>query len=237
MRSFLALAVTFIFASQANAARTVTVTLDDNKALQITNPTASAVSYDVRCYDSTGSQVVNEAAQTLSANTTRYVGADGRCAGGAAPIDVASTNAGPFRCAGTNIQYATAGSVCGGFYTVCNIQQVSAVSPSPTGNGHWVAPGTNPWYYRYSYASMTTVSDNTSTLAPLVKSMGSGNSCQNSSSTMIGENCYASAPTTNADGAYCCANGTSIAFCKVTVNTTSSTAYLTSPQFKGGAPF
>jgi hypothetical protein len=126
--------------------------------------------------------------------------------------------------------------VCGAFYSVCTIAQVATIGSTPIGAGHWLAPGTNPWSYQVSYGSTTSVGDNTSTLAPMMKSIGYGNYCYNSGGTGL-YGCYAITPTTYPDGAYCCSTGASMAFCKVTVNASASSSYLTSPQFKGGAPF
>ncbi|MCB0420239.1 MAG: hypothetical protein KDD61_04545 [Bdellovibrionales bacterium] len=231
-------------------ARTVNVMIAD-KQIALTNPSTVPVTFNVSCYDSAGSQLVNLSGETLAPNASKVYG-------GSVDISTVSNNdacsasavMGYFShvsCGSTlqakicpgSVTYANASTLCGPGLTICKYLPGNFMSCSGLA-GYWMAPPESGTFAASAdggctYNSLTgaqgiVVSDYYSCSSAVY-----GQKCQVNGTDTVNYGCGLDNVTASY-GTVCCALPSS-SFCKVTITTTDVNAHLSSPGFKGGAPF
>lgn len=224
------------------AARSVTLAIPSTggQPIVINNPSAVAVSFDLECYDSAGMTSYTSAGESLAAKASKNftptvsVNPTGVCAGGANADSsnsfyIGGANGAWYACPGANT-YASATNACGTGQSLCSLDSGFCSYSVPVAD-YWVG-GASTWDSSTDY--FTTSTPETTNKPMLRSSNVSSDQCRPSGGGAALNYCSGAAPATTA-GAICCKYPS--AMCKVTITTTNSAAHLSSPQFKGGAPF
>jgi hypothetical protein len=221
------------------SAREVSITLDGAQTtLVLSNPSTVTVNYDISCHKADGSgTIIALTGQTLAPNTqvkhTAAVADTNKCASNANPEFTYSDANGKnyYFCNGSNT-YANAGNACG------------------TGNS-FCFPDLNTMVMACTCSTFWIKNDGNAQIQPMCGSFGavtggnqimigtySGGNARKSSSVNCAYMYYANeVATSSTGGAICCSSPLSGSVCKVTINTASTSAFLASPSFMGGAAF
>mgnify|MGYP003393540617 CR=1 FL=1 len=226
-KNILGLLVVFL-GTFAFAARTVQITIPKGQSVQISNPSTGTVNYDIECFDSSGTSKANLTGQSLSQNASKTYGETETCAGNALPANSSTVSTvGLLECAGST-NFANASALCDSFYSLCTFDQVVTSGPV-SGNQYWFNINTATWLFSTNFGSTF---NSASVGTGAASHPNSANSCKVGAVTL--NFCQNISTSTSLAGALCCP-ASDVNICKVTVNTTSG--FLSSPQFKGGAPF
>lgn len=226
------------------AARTVVLTPNGSSELRLTNPSSVNVSYTVDCFNASGASVFSSGAKTLNPGKTWKMAPT--CAGGSNPGKIISISSGTggtavFCPAGSNINYSQAANQCDTGYTLATIAQIKTLYIYNSSGRYWFSPGSTNWYYKYSGSTISSYTDNATTVAPTAQT-DYQSQCVDGSSNWVEYCSPLEVSSTAAVGAVCYTpvsynpmNGPS--FCRVQITSGDANAYLTSPWFKGGSPF
>lgn len=232
--------VSLIFSGlSAQAARTINITMAPGaKEISLSNPSSAAVNYTVTCFNKEGVATLAATTSTLAMNkseTHETGSADaGTCTAGAASLQTYTDKNGKkvYQCAGSNA-YANAADACGAGQKFCYPPAQYPGCSLFVSNNVWIkADGSMEasvdygctysavaaGYYPYGGASCS----------DYVRKVGAGSEALFS----VGVTNTGSTPR----GAFCCEDVSAGGICKVTINTTGN-VFLSSPSFKGGAPF
>lgn len=219
-------------------AREISVSLTSGQAtLVLNNPSSSAVTYSVACFNPSGAAANSFTSQSLAPNASasHEVGGVpdlGTCAAAAAPNGTFNDAAGKsvYLCAGSK-NLASAGDNCGQGQAFC-FPDISCSTWQCGASSYWLKNDGSAQYQPScgTYAAITGGNG-------VAIGMGYSGYAKKTSS-----NCaYFGAATMDADstlrGTVCCSSPASAAICKVTITSTSPNAYLSSPSFMGGASF
>ncbi|MCB9025403.1 MAG: hypothetical protein H6625_03725 [Bdellovibrionaceae bacterium] len=241
-----------IISNTSQAARTVNL-MNMNDKVVLTNPSTVSVNYDVACFSPSGSQIVNLSNETLIPNATKVYGASvditsvsntDACTPGTADfgyfthVSCGATMQAK-ACPGS-VDFTNASSLCGTGLTLCKYLPGNYYSCAGTNNAFWVdAPTTG--LVEISPDSGCTWTSMAATHALMVSerfscaSVAYSQSCRVGGANQVINGCGSDLKT-NSHGAICCAKPAS-SFCRITINSTSVDAFLSSPNFKGGASF
>lgn len=234
-----------LLASNAIAARSISIAVPEGK-LELINPSTTAVTYDVQCYDrTTGTAIISLIGQSLNSKGQRTHNNPAGCASGVAPSKVLSQGA--LFCPGS-VTYANRATLCSSAATsVCSFAQVQAMNvPTAEMLGYYwmnvdAAGSATSFYSTYdSWGSANNLMDMTGgkPYAPITYSKsGSSNQCSAASNGTgaVVMGCSSAMANGTSSGTLCCPDNAGFASCKVTIQ--SATGHLQSPQFKGGSPF
>lgn len=225
-------------------ARKVSIIAQDQQ-ISLVNPSSATVSYDVTCYSTSGSAVLNQAGQALSAQSNRKIsrtpcGSGSSGSGSTVYPSIISTDQTAVSCGGyvyDGANYCPAGT------TLCSRAALVSKTIIQTGSGA-VLYGVSDYNQYGSSGSIYYNFGGTSYSGYDMSSYGLSYYndptyyCSNTSSGGVSHcNHFYIWNWTNLG---CCSDGSgtfipSISYCDVTVQP--GTGHLQSPQFKGGAPF
>lgn len=231
-----------LLASPSMAARTINIALPSGaKDISFSNPSTVTVTYDITCYANDGVAKLSLTSQTLDASksATHAPGfADsGLCASGASPAHQYPDLNGKkvYMCTASTNTYANAQNACGAGQKFCYpLPQYVGCSTYMGGYAAWIK----------QEAGLEKTADYGCTWNPTVGSdyfYGSG--CTYSVRKIATpahrvEGLVISATGSETMGAACCEDVQAGGLCKVTItNATPAAGALSSPSFKGGAPF
>lgn len=227
--------------STAFAARTINITMPaGSKELLLSNPSSSTVAYSISCYNKLGVATLTATGQSLSADNTAshdtgYTDT-GLCASAANPSSSYTDKNGKkvYYCSGANT-YSNAGNLCGSGQKFCMPTVQTPACSQYIGQPVWVK----------SEAGTEKSNDGPCTWLPIT--LGTdfyyGGSCGNFYYRKVGagfeslSGLSSSGTGSEALGATCCEDTSSGGICKVTITSTGTNIFLSSPAFKGGAPF
>lgn len=226
--------------SVSYGARSVSISVPNGK-LQLTNGSATTVSYSIECFDKvSGTKLIDLTSQTLGSNKEKVVSAEIGCAADATVYKTFSE--GPLMCQ-KSVTYANRNQACGGDSQACTFSKIRTLGMTNAtygAYGYWMTPDSaTTWYRSYDASwSKSNTYDMTSgkAWAPATSSKTSDGYCNSTNSaTNAIRNCTTVDVASNGNGTLCCPNNNGFASCKVTIS--SAEGYLQSPQYKGGAPF
>ena len=242
--SLMAFALLFFISIQSQAQRTVVLTSHGpGSPIQITNPSTVGVNFDVACFDAAGTQTVNQTGLSLASQNTHFVGGPTCAAGYTLEVSSSSFSSPIYACkkdSGT-VTFANAAAVCSG-NNLCTIQEVvlNHGTNAYSNFAYWFVPGVTNWSYdNTGSGAFTNVTDGTGTRS-IVTASNFTPRCKDvvaASGAPNVQNCKERTVGFGAAGSLCCESQTGLSYCRVTITSTSADAYLTSPNFKGGAPF
>jgi len=237
-----------LFCLTGHSARTIKIV--SSSGVQLTNPSAIAVNFDITCYSQSGSQLLSSTGQTLAPNAsssygnikklTEFSPTSSACVAGNGLGNYCGAVPSAF-CPGA-VSYANAESLCSAGLELC--QADIGVSISCGSTYGWVhPPATGTVTFSNSSCGWTTDHTlNTATQGLLfgqayAPSITGSVRCSFDGGTSIKNYCDYALKTTAAHGAICCEKKTAASYCSVTINSSETNAFLASPQFKGGAAF
>lgn len=241
---YVLLAAVLMFSGFAHA-RDVSISLDGKQMeLILNNPSTVAVNYNISCHKADGSgTIINLTNQTLAPNAqvkhAAGVPDTGLCAGGTPPNGQGTdANSKPYYfCDGANT-YANAGNACGAGNTFCFPDISWGATPSGCSAASYWLKNDGAVQFQPSCSSYAAVTGGSQTVVGNWAAGYSGYTKKNPAAT----GCSYFYPageivTSSTAGAVCCSNPSSGSVCKVTINTTATNAFLSSPSFMGGAAF
>lgn len=230
-----------ILSSVAFADRTVSIALKSGTSeIELANPSAVSVSYSVQCFQANGT-TITPVTGSLNAGASTKVPAGipdlGACAAGYTSTLLYTDKFGKkvYSCTGTGVNYASASGICGSGRRFC-----FPALPNTgcgwyfSGPDAWIKNERSPEYYNYGTCTWTAL-----TGSDVIYSTAScgGYSMKESAESMSHNNLYFDTNASASRGAICCEDPVAAGLCKVTVVGSVANGYLSSPQFKGGAPF
>ena len=222
-------------------AREVSIVLDGNQTnLVLANPSTVTVNYNITCHRADGSStLLNLTNQNLAPNTrvvhTASVPDSGKCAANANP-DYTGTDASGkpyYFCAGSNT-YVNANNACGVGNTFCFPDLPSSVFACGS-NSFWLK-NEGSIQYAPNCGTFGAVSGGNQVVVGNFSYSGQSKKTAATSSCTVFFVSNEVADSTN-HGAVCCSAPVTGSVCKITINTTNTNAYLSSPSFMGGAAF
>ena len=234
-------ALILMLSSAAYAGRDVSIALQAGQQdIILTNPSTVAVNYNITCHKADGSSTLlaltnqNLAPNARAVHTAMLPDSE-LCAGSASPIyqGFDQNSKKYYMCNGSNT-YATANNACGTGNSFC-YPDLNSAPWQCSGNGFWVKNDGGVQHQTWC-GSFTTVTGGLQVTVGMAS--GTGYARKNASGSPCGNfpNADAVSPTSSA-GSLCCSAPVTASLCKVTVNTTATNAYLSSPSFMGGAAF
>lgn len=228
-----------LFSLSAQAARDVSISLDGSQStLVLTNTSTVSVNYDITCHRAdAGGTVLVLAGQTLAPNAsvkhTASLPDSGLCAASAAPQSTfTDINGKPYYLCGGANTYANAGNACGTGNSFC-FPDVSGYVGACSCSSFWLK-NDGAVQFQPSCGSYGAV---TGGFQVAVGSSGSGNVKKNSVVSCAWFGFATEVAVASTAGAVCCSSPIPGSLCKVTINTTNPSAFLSSPSFMGGAAF
>lgn len=250
VKLFTILAIGFSLSTTAMAGRTIRI-VSTKQGINLTNPSAIAVNYDVVCHSASGSTIVSVTNQSLSPNASTSHGV-GKAIADFSPYSSA--------CVANNAQtsymyptwnvvpcpgsatYDNASALCADGLEMCEWQPPAYQSCGYTGNYYWMKPPTGQTV-TFSGSGCTWTTNHTLDTSTQAMVLGdysstpinSGTRCSADNGTNYANYCSYDVKTAS-HGVLCCPKAPA-SYCKVTINTTDPAAFLASPQFKGGTAF
>lgn len=235
------LSILLFFVSQSFA-REVKISIPSTQTtLEISNPSAITVNYDITCFKSDGSgNIISQTGETLAPNAkksyTAAIADSGKCSGGATPAQSATDINGEafYLCTGTNT-FANADNACGDGNSFC-MPSVNTCGGFSTFNGStfWLKTDASSEFRVNSCGTFAAVTGGNSVIITDACTTFGEARPSSTAGTLFGTE---ERVTSQTHGAVCCASPESASLCRVTINTTDSQAALSSPSFAGGAAF